>query len=125
MILGIGTDIVEISRINSMLERHPGTFLKRVFTENEIIEDSSRTDFAQYYAGRWAAKESLSKSMGCGIGENCYWTDIDVKNDSSGKPTIYLSGKAKRYAASLGVKKIHVSISHEKSYACSTVILEG
>jgi holo-[acyl-carrier protein] synthase len=125
MILGIGTDIVEIARIKDMLDKHYETFIKRVYTECERLKDAKRADLPQYYAGRWAAKEAFSKALGCGIGENCYWQDINVVNDELGRPSLEISGKAAEFAAKLKVEYIHVSISHEKEYATATVILES
>ena len=68
MIQGIGADIVEVSRIKNLLERRKDTFAAKVFTSAEISAASGRADLAQYFAGRWAAKEAVSKALGCGIG---------------------------------------------------------
>lgn len=125
MILGLGTDIIEIFRIKASIERHLGAFLEHVFTPDEIAEASKRKDRMQYYAGRWAAKEALSKALGCGIGANCGWHDICILNGIHGAPEMTITGKALESASAMGLKKIHVSISHEKRYAAATVIIEG
>lgn len=124
MILGMGTDIVEISRIRKLLRKNSSEFLSRVYTEKELRESGSKKNSAEYLAGRWAVKEALSKALGCGIGADCNWKDISTTNDPKGAPKIHLAGLALKTAKGKGTKKIHVSISHEKNYACSTVILE-
>jgi holo-[acyl-carrier protein] synthase len=107
-----------------MLERFGDSFLERVFTEKERAEANVRRDPSEYYAGRWAAKEAASKALGCGIGESCGWKDLQILNGSAGQPCLTLSGKALETAHNMGVDNIHLSVSHEREYACSTVILE-
>ncbi len=124
MILGMGTDIVEISRIRKLLRKNSDDFLARVYTKKELQESRNKKNLAEYLAGRWAVKEALSKALGCGIGTDCKWRDISTTNDSKGAPKVRLSGFASKTAKSKNAGKIHVSISHEKHYACSTVILE-
>ena len=125
MIYGIGTDIVEINRIRKILAKHKESFLIRIFTDNELKEGKSRKNSAAYFAGRWAAKEAFSKALGTGIGEKCSWTDIEINNKKLGNPVCNISGSAEKTAGQIGVEKIHVSISHEQEYACSTIILES
>lgn len=125
MIVGLGTDIVEIARIKETLERHQASFEEHVFTETERVAGAGRKDSALYYAGRWAAKEALSKALGCGISEKCHWLDIEIYNGDKGNPRIKLSGAAAESAEAIGVSEVHVSISHEKHYASATVILES
>ena len=122
-IIGLGTDIVEVSRVKKALEK-PG-FRDRVFTLAEQLAGAEKKESASYYSGRWAAKEALAKALGCGIGKNCSFTDIQILNEPSGKPAMLLAGAAEIYANSLGVKVIKLSISHESSYAVATVILCG
>jgi len=124
MIIGIGIDIVEISRIREMLMRHDCAFTQKIFTKNEILEAEKRSDHAIYYAGRWAAKEACSKALGTGFGENCSWTDVNIENNDAGKPIISLWGNALALAEKLEINFIHLSISHEKEFACANVILE-
>ncbi|MCX6986365.1 MAG: holo-ACP synthase [Lentisphaerae bacterium] len=120
----MGTDIVEISRIRKLHKRNSAEFLSRVYTENELKEAGTKKNSAEYLAGRWAVKEALSKALGCGIGTDCNWKDISTTNDSKGAPKVHLAGTALKTAKTKSARKIHVSISHEKHYACSTVILE-
>ena len=124
MIIGIGTDIVEVVRMETMITEHGDSFIKKIFTLNEKKESGKRKDPAQYFAGRWAAKEALSKALGCGFGEYCGWKDITILNADNGKPELTLSGTALRTSQKLGVNSIHLSISHEKHYACASVVVE-
>lgn len=124
MISGLGTDMVKTSRIREILEKNQHSFISRVFTDSEIIEASGRASQAEYFAGRWAVKEALSKALGCGIGKDCAWQEICVLNDENGKPHISLSGNTGKLAANSGHHRIHASISHEKEYVIATVILE-
>lgn len=120
MIVGIGTDIVQIGRLADSLEK----IGSRAFTPNELAYAESFRDSAAHLAGRWAAKEALAKALGCGFGGKCAWQDIEIVNDEAGKPVMSLSGTARETFCSLGGKKIHLSISHEKDYATAFVILE-
>jgi holo-[acyl-carrier protein] synthase len=125
MIRGIGTDIVEIKRIKNIISRNEKTFIDKIFTENEIRESEKRTPAFEYFAGRWAAKEATAKALGCGIGVYCEWKDIETSNGANGKPHITLTGRAVKTAEKILADRIHVSISHEKDYACAFVVLEG
>ncbi len=120
MIVGIGTDIVQIARLAQSLEKI-GT---RAFTPKELAYAESFRDSAAHLAGRWAAKEALAKALGCGFGGKCSWQDIEIVNDDSGKPVMALTGAARETFTALGGRKIHLSISHEKDYATAFVILE-
>ncbi|MBN1863784.1 MAG: holo-ACP synthase [Victivallales bacterium] len=125
MIFGIGTDIVEVCRIQAMLEEHGDLFLNKIFSELELEESLRRNDRGQYFAGRWAAKEALAKALGCGFGKDCEWRDITIVNSGNGKPVLLLSGKALSTSQKMGMKNVHVSISHEKHYACASVVVEA
>ena len=122
-IIGIGTDIVEISRVQKVIDSYGSHFLERVYTKNELDSVSGRKNSITFFAGRWAAKEAAAKALGCGIGEKCNFTDIDVGNSSSGQPEISFSGADAAEAGRLGVTGIKLSISHEASYAVATVLL--
>jgi holo-[acyl-carrier protein] synthase len=127
MIIGVGMDIVEIARLQKSLQRDSGGhFLEHVFTaaEQAAAPENERQKYA-YYAGRWAAKESLSKALGTGIGSRCALREIEILHGEDGKPEIALSGAALETAAQLGVRSLHVSISHEQAYACAIVIAES
>jgi holo-[acyl-carrier protein] synthase len=127
MIIGVGTDIVEIDRLKKSLQRGSGErFLQHVFSAAEqAAAPSGEGQKYAYYAGRWAAKESLSKALGTGICSRCALREIEVLRGADGKPEVRLNGTAAVTASNLGVKHLHVSISHEQSYACAIVIAEG
>lgn len=125
MIIGLGTDLVEVRRIREMLDRHATSFLERIYTAAECRDGQARDDAGLFFASRWAAKEALAKALGCGIGRHCSWQEVAIHNDAEGRPFLVLAGTAAATAARLGVVATHLSISHEKHYACATVVLEG
>jgi holo-[acyl-carrier protein] synthase len=94
MILGIGSDIVDIRRIEQVLERHGERFARRVFTDTERERADARANRAATYAKRFAAKEACAKALGTGIGAGVFWRDLGVVNLASGRPTIQLAGGA-------------------------------
>ena len=121
MIAGIGCDITGCARIRAAAEKHGQAFLDHLLTPREQAESHGKIS---YYAGRWAAKEALSKALGCGIGARCAFTDIEIIDNEAGKPEVKLAGAAELTAKRLGADRIHLSISHERHYAVATVILE-
>ena len=123
MIIGVGTDIVELARLNAAVKRGGELFLRRFCTENELRESGGKLEF---YAGRWAAKEAAAKALGCGIGARCSFVDIEISNAADGSPRLRCSAPAfqelkKRYSQ----LRWHLSISHERAYAIAFVIIEG
>jgi holo-[acyl-carrier protein] synthase len=124
MIIGIGTDLVEVARIRKLLNQS-GQFKERVFTSAEQQRGNTLREPDTYYAGRWAAKEACAKALGCGIGSECALTDAEILNAIGNAPMLTLHGAAKKRAEKLGVKNIHISITHEKEYAAAFVILES
>ncbi|WP_176013807.1 holo-ACP synthase [Victivallis sp. Marseille-Q1083] len=128
MIIGLGTDIVEIERVRKLLNGSIGeAFLERVYSAGELAAGRERGSGGyEYYAGRWAAKEALSKALGCGIGENCHWQDIEIGNDAIGRPLVTLGGAAAETLYRLHPNAtVHLSISHERRYATAMVIIEA
>lgn len=122
MIKGTGVDIVEIPRIAKAFER--ASFVARVCTPLEIAA-GERKKSAAYWAGRWAAKEAFAKALGCGIGKDCRFQDIEITNDVSGAPRLNCSGAAAEKLKRLGANNIHLSISHSRDCAVAMVIIEG
>lgn len=122
MIVGLGTDIVEIVRIGRIIERHGDHFLTRVFTDGEIRYCQQRKEYLQHYAGRWAAKEAVMKVLGTGFVRGIGWKDIEVTVHPSGQPQIVLHGGVRDFARELGIESVLVSISHCRSYATATAI---
>ena len=126
MITGQGIDIIEIERIVAAIERGGDAFIRRVYTDAEIAQSESRNQAKYtYYAGRWAAKEALAKALGCGIGEKCSFSDIEILTQASGAPRLTLSGKTQEFCENNIGKYLHVSISHEKNYAVAIVTIEA
>jgi len=124
-IIGLGTDITETERIGRMIERHGELFINRVYTEDEVRYCRDRKQFVQHYAGRWAAKEAVMKTLGTGWAKGVGWRDIEVISQKSGAPLIAIHGGAKLIADELGILEILITISHCRAYATATAIAMG
>jgi len=124
-VVGIGTDIIECSRIATMIEKHDSLFLERVYTAWEIEYCSGRKSSNQHYAGRWAAKEAILKSMGTGWAKGIAWTDIEIKNEMGGKPSVILHAAAREWCDKLGIDEVLISISHCNSHATAFATAVG
>src|SRR4051812_16736789 len=122
MIVGLGTDIVEIVRIGQMIERHGEHFLQRVYTAEEIRYCQRRKESYQHFAGRWAAKEAVMKTLGTGWTRGVGWQDIEVATRKSGQPVINIRGTARDLATQFGIDDILISISHCRAYATATAV---
>ncbi len=122
VIVGLGTDIVEIVRIGRMIERHGELFLQRVYTEEEIRYCQRRKECYPHFAGRWAAKEAVMKTLGTGWTRGVGWQDIEVCSAKSGQPSIVVHGGAREYASQLGIDEILITISHCRTYATATAV---
>ncbi len=126
MIVGLGIDVMEVARIREVLERHGENFLAHVFTESERADaPENLQSAAAYFAGRWSAKEAVAKALATGIGADCAWTDIEIRRENSGRPTVHLGGSGAQTAERLGITGFILSISHEKNLACASVVAEG
>jgi holo-[acyl-carrier protein] synthase len=122
-ILGHGIDIVETSRIAKMVEDHGERFLSRVFTPLERqYADANGKRRIERLAGRFAAKEAVLKVLGTGWRGGIAWTDIEIRPEPSGQPTVHLTGECQRIAESLGIFRWHVSISHIATHATASAI---
>jgi holo-[acyl-carrier protein] synthase len=120
---GIGVDIVETVRIQSSLDRFGDRFLKRVFTQAERDYCSAMPFPARHFAARFAAKEAVSKAFGTGIGHQIGWRDIEVQRRETGEPFILLHGSAEALAATLGIQKALISLSHSDNYSVASALL--
>ncbi|HUW35483.1 MAG TPA: holo-ACP synthase [Planctomycetota bacterium] len=125
MIIGIGIDIVDLDRIQRMIDRHGLKFLNRTFTEAEIAYCQGRKKPAQHFAGRFAAKEAVFKAFGTGWREGMGWKEIEVQVDPLGRPRLRLAGKAASKARDLGVSELLISISHCDCHAIAQVVAVG
>ncbi|EIB4933969.1 holo-ACP synthase [Vibrio cholerae] len=124
MIVGLGTDIAEIERVEKALARSGENFARRILTDSELEQFLALKQQGRFLAKRFAAKEAASKALGTGIAQGVSFHDFNICNDALGKPLLSLSGKAAQLAAQLQVVNIHLSISDERHYAMATVILE-
>lgn len=130
MIIGIGTDLLELERIRRILEQpHGGRFLERVLTPEERGHAEGRQGRRrlEFVAGRFAAKEAVSKALGCGIGRELGFQDMHIVPDPSGRPVCRLSEAALERLQQLlqeGSVRIHVSITHSESMASAYAVAE-
>jgi holo-[acyl-carrier protein] synthase len=124
MLIGSGIDIIEVERIAHRVGRDTG-FRELVFSKNEIIYCESKAFPYEHYAARFAAKEAFLKALGRGWDSGLLFHEIEIVNDSIGKPGIIISGETEKQLIPLGIKTIHVSLSHLKSIATAIVILES
>ena len=129
MIVGVGSDLADIRRIQATLERFGARFTDRIFTEVEKARSERKGDRAASYAKRFAAKEACSKALGTGIRGGVFWRDMGVVNAPSGQPTMRLTGGAAARLAALippGMQaNIHVSLTDDHPYAQAFVIIEA
>ncbi len=125
-ILGIGVDIVKNNRIRSLIKNE--TFISRIFSKNEIINSKKFSNKTNYYSKRFAAKESFTKAIGSGVRDGLNFKDIEISNDTYGKPYYVLNKKIKKFI--LKKKKVKnynlfLSISDEKDYSIAFTILQN
>jgi holo-[acyl-carrier protein] synthase len=123
MIYGIGTDIIEVARIEKVMQRDIG-FRDKIFTPEEIGYCETKKHKFENYAARFSAKEAFLKAIGTGWRFGIRFADIGIYHDELGKPHILATGKAKELIDDLSITKIHVSLSHLKEMATAIVILE-
>ena len=124
-ILGHGIDLVEVSRIAAMLERHPERFIERVFTAGEAERGQGHKRQAEHLAARFAAKEATLKALGTGWANGVAWTEVEVVRLPSGQPTLKLTGRAAELAQQQGVREWRISITHTDAHAMASVIAIG
>ncbi len=126
-IVGTGVDLVEVARVRAAIE-HPQTgtrFVARVFTDGERAYADARGEGRfESYAARFAAKEATMKALGVGWGPDATWLDIEVVRGREGRPTIVLSGRAAATAATAGVARLHLALTHTATHALAYVIAE-
>jgi len=129
MILGIGSDIIDIRRVEKTLERFGERFVERVFTDTERRKSEGRTKRAASYAKRFAAKEACSKALGTGFRAGVFWRDMGVVNLASGKPTMKLTGGALKRLVEItpsGMRaQIDLSLTDDDPHAQAIVIISA
>ena len=124
MIFGTGIDIIEVDRIKNSIRKYSGRFKKKIFTQKEIDYCHSQADPAKHFAARFTVKEAVLKCFGTGMTGGILWKDIEVGKLSSGQPVLNLHGNGKKLFNQLKLKYIHVSITHDKTYAVEHAIAE-
>ncbi|MCH1507364.1 MAG: holo-[acyl-carrier-protein] synthase [Verrucomicrobiaceae bacterium] len=126
-IYGIGTDLVEVSRIERSLTRHGDRFRDRIFTAREIAYCESLAAAAKFrsYAARFAAKEALSKAFHLGIGPGFDWVDLEINRNDAGAPSVALHHRAAELARHEHLGPIHISLSHTDSHAIAYAMIEA
>lgn len=124
-IIGLGTDLVEIRRIEQIIERLEERLAKRILSSQEWQEYQNHSQSVRFLAKRFAVKEATTKALGTGIRNGLALNQFELFNNKLGKPGLNLLGQAKILANSLGVKRVHVSLSDEQKYTCATVIMES
>jgi holo-[acyl-carrier protein] synthase len=127
VIVGIGTDVVSIERIQGVLERHGRRFVDRVLTPEERarFERASAVTRAGHLAKRWAAKEAFAKAIGTGIHPPFTWQSVGVGRDARGKPLLIPGAAMARHLEALGVSRAHISLTDDAGVAVAFVVLEG
>ncbi|MBB4120804.1 holo-ACP synthase [Martelella radicis] len=129
MIVGLGSDLIDIRRIEKSIERHGDRFIARCFTEIEQQRSDQRRNRAASYAKRFAAKEACAKALGTGIARGVFWREMGVVNLAGGKPTMELTGRAAEHLAAMipaGLEaRIHLTITDDYPLAQAFVIIEA
>ena len=123
MIFGIGTDIIEVKRLEKIVAKGR-QYLDTIFTEKEVEYCETKGRKAEHYAARYAAKEATLKALGVGWRDGFTFSDIEVINDELGKPRIFLHGKVKEFWDQHQIKQTSISLSHSKDSAIAVIILE-
>jgi holo-[acyl-carrier protein] synthase len=124
MIAGIGADLVDIARIQTLLDRYGERFLRRVYTEAETAYAMRGANKAERLAGRFAVKEAVMKALGTGKSQGILWRDVETVRGRFGKPEVRLHGQAVKWAKWRSGDSVHVSITHDGGKALAFVILE-
>jgi holo-[acyl-carrier protein] synthase len=126
LVLGLGTDITEVGRIQASLERYGQHFLNRVYTPGEIAYcEARKKTAAQSYAARFAAKEAAAKALGTGISRGVTWQELEVQRPPGQAPQLLLHGRAAEIAKARGITRLTLSLTHTNSTAMAVVIAEG
>jgi holo-[acyl-carrier protein] synthase len=124
MVLGLGSDLIEIARIEKSIERFGARFLERVFTPAEIAYCQRKKHAAESFAARFAAKEAGAKALGTGISHGIAWPEIEVRREVTGKPVLHWSGRALERAQAMGVRRTSLTLTHAREMALAVVVVE-
>jgi len=125
MVIGVGTDLIEIARVQASIDRFGEQFLRRVFTDGEIAYcQRKKRNAAESFAARFAAKEAAAKALGTGISRGVSWREIEVVRAMGQRPELTLQGRAASWAQRLGVTRISLSLTHSRDVAMAVVVME-
>jgi holo-[acyl-carrier protein] synthase len=125
LVVGIGIDVVEIARIRRLMERWQDRFLRRVFTDQELAYALARHDPAEHLAARFAAKEATLKALGTGLSMGVRWREMEVRRARGQPPALALSGRTAALGEARGIRRLHVSLTHDGGLAVAQVLAEG
>ena len=125
MILGVGIDLIEVDRVRQSYEKFGQRFLNKVLRAEEADYCLSHHDPAPFIAVRFAAKEAVSKAFGTGIGSQLGWQEMEVARRDSGEPYLILHGQGLELMRQRNGIRVHLSLTHTRSYASAVAILEG
>ncbi|HEV2710924.1 MAG TPA: holo-ACP synthase [Edaphobacter sp.] len=125
MVLGLGTDLIEIERVQQSLDRFGERFMRKVFTAGEVAYCQRKKHAAESFAARFAAKEAAAKALGTGISRGISWQEIEVRRQPGERPTLHLSGRAAERANAMGVRHLQLSLTHSRDVAMAVVIAEN
>ncbi|WP_127470516.1 holo-ACP synthase [Thiomicrorhabdus aquaedulcis] len=124
MIIGIGTDIVDVARIAGVYQRQGDAFAKRLLSPSELLDYTQHTHPERFLAKRWALKEAVSKALGTGISQGVCFCDMTIGHSPLGQPILTLANQTLAHANRLGITNWSVSVSDEKTHAVAFVIAE-
>jgi holo-[acyl-carrier protein] synthase len=125
MVLGLGSDLIEIRRVHESIERFGDRFLHRVFTAGEISYCmKKKKSAAESFAARFAAKEAAAKALGTGISRGISWQEIEVRREPGERPTLHLAGRAAERASTMGIRNLQLTLSHSHEIAMAVVVAE-
>ena len=126
MVLGLGTDLIEISRIEESIRQFGQRFLDRVYTPEEIAYcQRKKKHAAESFAARFAAKEAGAKALGTGISRGVSWKEFEVRREPGGRPLLHLTGRACDIAREIGIRRLSLSLTHSRDVALAVVVAEG
>ena len=125
MIFGVGTDIVEVARIDDSLKQFGDAFAEKILAESELASFRESHIKARFLAKRFAAKEAFSKALGTGLRAPATFQNIAISHDDLGKPILVLAAELQAFLSAKNIQKMHISISDEKNLAAAFVVLES
>lgn len=125
MIIAIGVDLAEVSRVEALLASAGERFVERVFTSIERQYCDGKANRAERYAARFAAKEAVMKALGTGWSRGVRWRDIEVDHEAGGRPLVRLQGAAAEHARRLGIQRWSISLTHTHAHALAQVVAES